>query len=34
MMTAGPIEFDVFMSHAYEDKETFVHPLARSADRS
>jgi hypothetical protein len=25
-----PIEFDVFISHAYEDKETFVRPLAEA----
>ena len=25
-----PIEFDVFISHAYEDKDTFVRPLAEA----
>jgi hypothetical protein len=25
-----PVEFDVFISHAYEDKETFVRPLAEA----
>jgi TIR domain len=25
-----PTEFDVFISHAYEDKETFVRPLAEA----
>ncbi len=30
--TGGQIEFDVFISHAYEDKDSFVRPLAHALE--